>query len=84
MLRREADEGQRWAEKLIEISKKYVMPLMLAQGRFSLGWALAEQGHVVQGIELMRNGITATRATGALMGFPFYLSILACALLGQR
>jgi predicted ATPase len=81
MLRREADEGQRWAEKEIEISEKYVLPLMRAQGRFHLGWALAEQGHLVQGIELIHNGITATRATGALMGFPFYLSILARAYL---
>ena len=81
MLRREADEGQRWAEKTIEISEKYVLPLLLAQGRFHLGWALAEQGHLVQGIELIRNGITATRATGALMGFPFFLSVLARAYL---
>jgi predicted ATPase len=81
MLRREADEGQRWAEKEIEISEKYVVPLMLAQGRFHLGWALAEQGRLVQGIELIRDGIAATRATGALMGFPFFLSVLACAYL---
>ena len=81
MLRREADEGQRWAEKVIEISEKYVVPLMLAQGRFHLGWALAEHGRLVQGIELIRDGIAATRATGALMGFPFILSVLACAYL---
>ena len=81
MLRREADEGQRWAEKEVEISEKYVLPLMLAQGRFHLGWALAEQGRLVQGIELIRDGIAATRATGALMGFPFTLSVLACAYL---
>ena len=80
-LRREADQGQRWAEKTIEISEKYVLPLFLAQGRFHLGWALAEQGHLVQGIELIRNGITGTRATGALMGFPFFLSVLAGAYL---
>jgi predicted ATPase len=81
MLRREADEGQHWAEKTIEISEKYVIPLMVAQGRFHLGWALAEQGRPVQGIELIRDGIAATRATGALMGFPFFLSVLACAYL---
>jgi predicted ATPase len=81
MLRREADEWQRWADKLIEISKKYVFPVFLAQGRFYLGSALAEQGHLVQGIELIGNGIKATRATGALMGFPFFLSVLARAYL---
>jgi class 3 adenylate cyclase/predicted ATPase len=81
VLRHEADEGQRWAEKQIEISEKYVLPLMLAQGRFLLGWALAEQGDLVRGIELIRNGITATRATGAMMGFPFFLSVLAGAYL---
>jgi predicted ATPase len=81
ILRREADEGQRWAEKQIEICEKYVLALMLGQGRFHLGWALAEQGHLAQGIELMRDGIAATRATGALMGFPFFLSVLASAYL---
>jgi predicted ATPase len=81
MLRREADEGQRWADKQIEICEKYVLPLMLAQGRFHLGWALAERGHLAQGIELIRIGIKATRATGALMGFPFFLSVLASAYL---
>ena len=62
MLRREADEGKRWAEKKIEISEKYVLPLMLALGRCQLGWALAEQGHLARGIELIRNGTTAIRA----------------------
>jgi predicted ATPase len=81
MLRREADEGQRWAEKQVDICEKYVLAMMLAQGRFHLGWALAEQGHLAQGIELIRNGITATRATGALIGLPFLLSVLASAYL---
>ena len=42
MLRREADEGQRWAEKEIEISEKYVLPLMLAQaGSILVGHSLS-------------------------------------------
>ena len=54
---------------------------MLARGRCQLGWALAEQGHLARGIELIRNGTTAIRATGALTQFPFYLSVLAGAYL---
>jgi predicted ATPase len=64
MLLREADKGQRWADKLIEVSKKYVSPLMLAQGQFYLGWALAERGHLVRGIEFQQ-AVTMAREQGA-------------------
>ena len=81
LFRREADEGRRWAEKQVEISKKCGLPQNLSQGSFQLGWALVEQGHVVQGIEQIHNGITAIRATGAEMELPFLLSVLAHAYL---
>jgi predicted ATPase len=78
LLRREVDEGRRWAEKQVEISKKYGL---LLKGGFQLGWALAQQGHVMQGIEKMRNGITGIRASGAKIELPFHLSLLAHAYL---
>ena len=81
LLRREVDEGRRWAEKQVEISKKYALPFLLSQGEFELGWAFAEHGHVAQGIEQTRNGITRIRATGAGMELPFLLSVLAHAYL---
>jgi predicted DNA-binding protein (UPF0278 family) len=37
LLRREVDEGRRWAEKQVEISKKYALPFLLSQGEFELG-----------------------------------------------
>ena len=77
LLRRDAGEGRHWAEKEIEISQKYVLPLMLSTGKVQLGWALAEQGHVGEAIEHMLRGAAAMRATGAQMGLPFFLGILA-------
>jgi class 3 adenylate cyclase/predicted ATPase len=83
LLRREVEEGRRWAEKQVEISKKYALPLLLSEGEFELGWAFAEHGHVAQGIEQIRNGITRIRATGAGMELPFLLSVLAHAYLNS-
>jgi len=42
-----------------------------------LGWALAEQGQVEEGIAKLHQGLTAYRATGAEMGQPQRLALLA-------
>ena len=41
----------------------------ISEGRFQLGWALAEEGHVEEGIREMREGIAAITATGAEAGY---------------
>src|SRR5215204_3553168 len=41
------------------------------------GWALAEQGHLDEGIALMRQGLAAWRVAGAAVWQPFYLALLA-------
>lgn len=41
------------------------------------GWALTEQGHEVEGITQLRQGLAAYRTTGSLLGQPYFLSILA-------
>src|SRR2546425_3356845 len=49
------------------------------------GWALAEQGQAEEGIVQMRQGLAAVRATGAEIGRPRALAVLAkaCGQVGQ-
>ena len=44
LMRHKPDAGQRWAEMQVGMSEKYVLPLLLSQGKFQLGWALADPG----------------------------------------
>jgi predicted ATPase len=77
LMRGEPDAGRRWAEREVALSEKYVLPLLLSQGKFQLGWALADQGLLTEGIAAMLKGMVAISATGAEMGMPYFLSILA-------
>ena len=49
----------------------------LAQGTIVRGWALAEQGQEEEGIAQMRQGLAAHQATGAELGRPCFLALLA-------
>ena len=50
---------------------------MISEGRFQLGWALAEEGQLAEGIREMREGLAAITATGAAVGLQHYLCVLA-------
>ncbi len=76
-MRREPDEARRCLRKGIALSKEFGLPLVISEGRFQLGWALAEEGHVEEGIREMREGLAAITATGAEVGLPHYLCVLA-------
>jgi DNA-binding SARP family transcriptional activator/class 3 adenylate cyclase/predicted ATPase len=80
IFRREPAAAQREAEAEIAICEEYLLPLLLSQGRFQLGWALAAQGALREGIVLMQEGLEAISATGAEMGRPYFLALLAEAL----
>jgi class 3 adenylate cyclase/predicted ATPase len=75
--RRERQEAQKWAETLITLSREQEFALTLAWGTIYRGWALAEQGQVEEGIAQIRQGLTASRATGAEVGRPHFLALLA-------
>jgi DNA-binding SARP family transcriptional activator/predicted ATPase len=77
LFRREPAEAQRWAEMEISVCERYLLPLLLSQGQFQLGWALAEQGQAAAGIARMEEGLDAIRATGAEMGTPYFIALLA-------
>ena len=77
LMRREPDEARPWAEKAFALCTEFVMPLLLGQARVYLGWALAGQGQLEEGIQQMRDGIAGIAETGADMGMAYYLCILA-------
>jgi len=63
--RRESQEAQVRAETLITLSRDQGFALTLGWGMIYRGSALAERGQVAEGIAQIRQGLTASRATGA-------------------
>ncbi|MEM5388167.1 AAA family ATPase [Paraburkholderia phymatum] len=80
MLRGEPELARQWAAREIAVCEEYALPLLLSQGTFQLGWALAQSGDLDEGIERMREGIAAISATGAEMGLPYFNALLGEAL----
>jgi predicted ATPase len=58
------------------ISTQYGFELALAWTKTSQGWALAEQGQE-DGLDILLNGLSAIRATGASLNETFILALLA-------
>jgi DNA-binding SARP family transcriptional activator/predicted ATPase len=80
LFRGEPARAQHAAEQEIAICEEYLLPLLLSQGRFQLGWSLAAQGALDEGIALMRSGLEAISATGAEMGKAYFSALFAEAL----
>jgi predicted ATPase len=76
-LRREGRAAQERAEAVIALSTEQGFPHWLALGTMLRGWALAEQGQTEEGIVQMVQGLAAYRATGAELGQPGWLALLA-------
>lgn len=80
ILRGEPELAKQWAAREIAVCDEYMLPLLLSQGKFQLGWSLAQMGDLDEGIERMREGISAISATGAEMGLPYFNALLGEAL----
>jgi predicted ATPase len=65
------------AEAAVALSTEHEFPFWRAIGTILRGWALAELDEVETGIEEMRQGLAAFRATGAECLRPYYLALLA-------
>jgi predicted ATPase len=63
-------------------SAKYGFRMWLGLGTVNYGWALAEQGHLAEGIQQMRAGLAELRSAGCMSCLyrPHYLGLLARAL----
>ena len=65
------------AEAVMTLATEQGFPQWLAGGTFFRGWALAVQGQAEAGIAQLRQGLAAWRATGAEIGWPLWLTMLA-------
>jgi predicted ATPase len=75
--RRESQAVSMQAEVSMTLAHQHAFPLLMAMGMVFQGWVLAEQGREDEGIERLRQGIAAFRATGAELLRPHFLSLLA-------
>ncbi|MFS8977404.1 adenylate/guanylate cyclase domain-containing protein [Cupriavidus necator] len=76
-LRHEAQLARECADATITLSTEQGFPFWLAWGTMLRGWALAEQGGSEEGIAQIRQGLAAYQATGAELGRPYFLALLA-------
>jgi predicted ATPase/DNA-binding winged helix-turn-helix (wHTH) protein len=75
--RREGRAAQAHAEAAIVLAMEQEFPIWTARGSILHGWALAQQGQAREGIEQLRHGLIALRATGAEAMRPYFLALLA-------
>jgi predicted ATPase len=76
-LRGEARQAQAQAEAAITLATEQAFPLWRAQGMLLRGWALAAQGQHDEALAQMHQGLAAYEATGAAVGRPIFLALLA-------
>jgi tetratricopeptide (TPR) repeat protein len=77
LLRVEWHAAQEQAVVIIALCAEQEFAFLLATGGVLRGWALAEQGQMEEGIAQMHQGMVAYRATGAELGRPLWLALLA-------
>jgi predicted ATPase len=75
--RREGQLAQERAEAAMALASEQEFSLLLAAGTIHRGWALAEQGQEEEGMTQLRQGLAAYQATGAEVGRPWFLAMLA-------
>jgi predicted ATPase len=75
--RREGPLAQERAEACITLATGYGSVAYVMQGTIMRGWALVAQGQSKEGIAHLRQGLAARWAAGSLVGWSYYLSLLA-------
>src|SRR5262249_9306706 len=76
-LRREVGFTQERAAAAINLATEQRFAQWMAIGAILHGWALAQQGQAQEGIEQLRQGLRAYRATAAELQRPHFLALLA-------
>jgi serine/threonine protein kinase/predicted ATPase len=80
LLRGDWSDSARSAQEAISLSRQYGFSFWLAMGSIYHGYALFKQGQTEAGIRELREGLAAETASGAEVGRPFFLTLLAEAL----
>jgi predicted ATPase len=75
--RRDVPTVYEQAEAAVALSTAQGFPLWAAYGTSLRGWALAMQGQGAEGVAQVRQGIAASRATGAALCVPYFCTLLA-------
>jgi DNA-binding winged helix-turn-helix (wHTH) protein/predicted ATPase len=75
--RREVPMAQERAEAALALANDHGLAFFSAWGTILRGWALAERGQGAEGIAHLHQGLAAHRATGAALGRPYFLALLA-------
>ncbi|HKD07862.1 MAG TPA: AAA family ATPase [Bryobacteraceae bacterium] len=65
------------AEAAASLCRRYGFRYYLSWTPIIIGWARARSGDIAAGLDEMRNGFDALRATGAAIRAPFYLGLIA-------
>ena len=76
-LRRERHTVSVYAEEAATFASEYELPYWNSFSTILRGWALVTQGQGDKGVAQLRQGLEMYRATGAELGWPYFLSLLA-------
>ena len=68
------------ANEVLRLADEYGLEYWVALGKVDLGWADAELGNPLRGIEEIQEGLTAYEATGGKLWTPRFLGMQAVAL----
>jgi len=65
--------------QVLRVGAEQGFPHYRAEGTLYLGWGKVKNGDVAEGLSLLRKGVSAYRATGAVSWVSYYLALLAAA-----
>jgi hypothetical protein len=66
-----------YGDDCVALASEHGFPQWARLGRILQGWADAQRGEATTGIALIRDGLTASEATGTPLSAPFDLTLLA-------
>jgi len=66
-----------WVDQVVAVTTEQDFPVWRAHGTIFRGWVKVKNGDVADGIALLRNGLSAYRATGAEAWTPHFFALLA-------
>jgi predicted ATPase len=75
--RRDVPATLMWTEAMMTLSAEHGFGQFVSHARLLHGWTLVEQGQEDEGLDQMRQNLTAYEATGAATWRPYYFALLA-------
>ena len=75
-----AAEVERLASEAVELSTRQNFAQLLYAGTAARNWTRSASGHTAEGVSRIEDAIRDYRATGAMLGLPYFLGIKAEAL----